>query len=638
MENYTLALTVKEIKEYIGGSKIVAFDYETAPDDPWRNEDRAALDPHKSHIVGCSFSVSAGTGIYVPVAHTNGKNINSEEFYAFLNDLLTDGELTKVAHNLAFEAAFSYARGIVIQPPVYDTICASQLCLNGPFRFRTLGESGLKTLAGEICGTPLPTYEQVAGGRHFDELDPEDYETVRYGAADSDYSLRLREIFNNWFEAFLPRHRYITEEVESPAAVYIGLMKYNGIPIDSELLEKKRAEAEKEVAFYYETLSALNGVTEVGESCSTRSFRDFIYKTLNLPVLKRTETGAPSLDDASLILLKDWCAEHRPECVRVFELVQRYRRWGKLKSTYLDGYKKYINLATGRIHPDILGLSTETGRMCCRNPNMQNMPRKANDPAGIRGLVRAPEGMLLVSCDFSQIELRIGAFYCRDRQMLKVYREDGDIHAATTSVIFPVTYEEARDKSAPDYKEHRTIAKNVNFGIFYGLYAKGLQSTLKFKAGLDKPLAECMEILNNLRRGYPGLAVWQDSTKREAACRGYTETWLGRRRYLPDINSGDWGKKSFAERCALNTPVQGTAADIIKLACASLLPMLRDNPWLQPILQIHDELTFLVPEDKLEDAVEIIKLCMERQPFPELDVPLKAEAAAGENFSAMEEL
>ena len=221
--------------------------------------------------------------------------------------------------------------------------------------------------------------------------------------------------------------------------------------------------------------------------------------------------------------------------------------------------------------------------------------------------------------------------------MLETYRNGGDIHAQTTSVLFGVSYEEAQDKHAANYKEHRTIAKNVNFGTFYGLFPRGLQRTLKFKAGIEKSVSECEEILESLKRGYKGLATWQAETKAIAAKRMYSETWLGRRRYLPGIASDDWGKRSFAERCALNTPIQGTAADILKLAITRILSGLPEREWLRPILQIHDELTFIIPQDRLSEAVAFVRQCMEEKPFPEFDLPLIAEASAGPTFGTMEE-
>ena len=222
--------------------------------------------------------------------------------------------------------------------------------------------------------------------------------------------------------------------------------------------------------------------------------------------------------------------------------------------------------------------------------------------------------------------------------MLQTYRDGGDIHAQTTSVIYGIPFEQAADKNAEHYKERRTIAKNCNFGVFFGLFPRGLQKTLKFKAGLDTPLSDCERIIANLKSGYPQLSLWQEVVKRQAAARRYSETWLGRRRYLPNITSEDWGKKSFAERCAMNTPIQGTAADILKLALSRLIAGLRERPWLKPLLQIHDELVFELPADKVEEAAAFVRSCMEAQPFPEFDVPVIAEGAFGPSFGSMAEM
>ena len=635
---YKCVTTAEGIKEYIGSSLLVAFDFETAPDEPYRNEDKAALDPAKAHIVGCSFSIKEGTGIYVPVAHRIGTNIDKTAFFSFLEEFLTDTTVTKIAHNIAFESSMAYAKGIVIHAPVYDTICASQMSLKSAYEFRRLNESGLKRLAEELFDEPLPSFSSVTDGRHFDELDAQDAETVRYGAADSDFALRLYHKFNDWFDRYLPKHRYIVEEIESPTAVYLGIMKKNGIPVNLPLMQERKKEAEDEMARIRGEIEFIIGDVNIGANCSTQAFKNYLYKDLGLPILKTTETNREAADDMTMTLLKEWCDKNRPELSKLFSLVQEYRKWGKIKSTYIDGYLKHLNTVTGCIHPDMFALSTDTGRMNCRNPNAQNMPRKTNDPIGVRNFIKAPEHRLILSLDFSQIELRVGAFYCRDERMLDTYRMGGDIHAATTSVIFGVSYEEAQDKHSENYKEHRTIAKNVNFGTFYGLFPRGLQKTLKFKAGVEKSVSECEEILFNLKHGYKGLTSWQEETKADAARRMYSETWLGRRRYLPNINSDDWGQKSFSERCALNTPIQGTAADILKLAITRILAGLSEREWLKPILQIHDELTFIIPEDKLTEAVTFIRRCMEEKPFPEFDLPLIAEASAGPTFGMMEEL
>ena len=942
--DYHIIYTTDAIREYIGDAGIIAFDFETSPDDAWRDEPKAALDAHKAHIVGISLSVSEGSAVYIPLAHKVGDNAaNPASVIEHLREAVFENpKVMKVAHNLSFEAMFLYALGIVVCEPCYDTIAAAQLTLKSKFEFRNLSDSGLKLLSTSLFGANMPDFNTVTAGRHFDEMDPEDDETLRYACADSDYTLRLYHKFNGWFDKNLPSHRNLVEQVESPTAVYCGMMKYNGVPMNAAAMLERQKEAEEKIVSLRAEIDEMTGGVDIGANASTSAFKQYLYKDLGLPVLKTTEKHQEAADDATMILLAEYCQEKRPELVRLFELVQEYRRWGKLKSTYIDGYMTHINAATGRIHPDLMPLGTETGRFASRNPNLQNCfdekteiltmrgfvpfpeltsrdsvaqwqageidfvspleiivqqyegemvclknqhidlfmtpdhrcllqnrktrqffivpaseyavdcrqlhagqyrfgnrhlksaeitllaaaqadgyyhdggidftfekarkyrrllqallelnvpfsdrvrkdgkvtlrlkkspfcawvmrtlgeekmwgkwlldydqqtvngllseilhwdgcftrsnhyrssikqnadwmqilyvltgrranlrqyhngnpnsavnyqldvtdrnysltsniekdtvafsgkvycvsvssgfivirrngrvcitsncPRKDNDPVGVRKFIAAPEGSLLISLDFSQIELRVGAFYCRDEKMLETYRGGGDIHAQTTSVIFKIPFETAVDKNAPHYKERRTIAKNCNFGVFYGLFAAGLQRTLRFKAGLDVSKQECETIIEQLKSGYPRLAEWQDRFKRRAASTYFSETWLGRRRYLIGILSSDWGTRSFAERCAMNTPIQGTAADILKLAMGRIVAGMKKRPWLKPFLQIHDELVFEIPADKLDEAVTFIKVCMEAQPFPEFDVPIIAEAAYGANFGELKEM
>jgi DNA polymerase-1 len=626
---YKSTTDISEVKAYLGGAKVVAFDFETAPDEQYRHEDRAALDPHKAHIVGVSFSVDAESGIYVPIEHRLGENAWRPGIWAFLREFAKNPNIVKVAHNLAFESMFLYARGIVVQAPVYDTIAASQLTLKSDTDFRTLGDSGLKTLVPKLLGVELPSFTAVTDGKHFDELDSSDSETTRYACADSDYTLRLYHLFNEWFDRWLPKHRTIVEQIESPTAVYTGIMKYNGLLVNAELMQQKADDCETKLKKLREEIAFIVGDVNIGANASTSAFKQYLYTDLGLPVLKTTAKYQEAADDEALVLLSDWCETNRPDLVPLFKLIQDYRSWGKIKSTYIDGYRQHINTETGRIHADLMPLATETGRFAARKPNLQNMPRAGADDVGVRNFFIAPEGKTLLSLDFSQIELRVGAFYCRDEKMVETYRTGGDIHDQTATVI----YGEGKHS-----KEQRTIAKNVNFGTFYGLFPRGLHRTLKFKAGVEKTLDECETIIANLKAGYPRLTMWQDETKCAAARYRYAETWLGRRRYLPGIASTDWGKKSFAERCALNTPIQGTAADILKLALGRIIAGLPDRPWLRALLQIHDELVFELPTERVTEAVAFIKACMEAQPFPEFDLPIIADAAVGARFGEMTEV
>lgn len=192
--------------------------------------------------------------------------------------------------------------------------------------------------------------------------------------ADSDYTLRLYFKFNNWFDRFLPRHRVVVEELESPTAVYCGLMKYNGVPVDKDLMLERQKEADEKISAIRKEIDSITGGVAIGANASTSAFKQYLYKDLGLPVMKKTEKNQEAADDAAMQMLKEWCAENRPDLVRLFELVQEYRKWGKLKSTYIDGYLTHVNTTTGRIHPDLMPLGTETGRFASRNPNLQNCP------------------------------------------------------------------------------------------------------------------------------------------------------------------------------------------------------------------------------------------------------------------------
>ena len=640
MQEYKTVRTVAEIEEYIGDAEVIAFDFETAPTDEYRDEEMAALDAHKSDIVGISMSKEAGTAIYVPLRHRAYENADASIVMSYLTSrLFTSRKITKLAHNLAFEAMFLYKYGIVLQEPVYDTIVAAQLTLKSDYEFRELKECGLKKLVPYLYNVELPTFESVVGELYFDELDPDIWNTCRYACADSDYALQLYHTFNDWFENNIPKHRYICEEIESPTAVFTGMMKYNGVGVDAALMEQKKQEAEEKLMDLRSKILDVTGDIEIGENCGTEAFKNFLYKTLGLPVIKLTAKYREAADDEAIQMLAGYCKQVRPELVEFFDTVKEFRKWAKIKSTYIDGYMKHINTATGRIHPDLIPMGTDTGRFAARNPNLQNMPRKGGDPIGVRQFVIASKDSTFLDFDFSQIELRVGAFYCRDEKMMETYRSGGDIHAQTTSVIFNIPISEAVDKDNPDYKERRTIAKNVNFGTFYGLFPKGLQRTLEFKAGLKTSIEYCEAIISNLKAGYEKLSQWQHDTVRSAKLDMYSETAFGRRRYLPEIrNNKEWGKRSFAERCALNTPIQGTAAEILKLAMKRLIAELKDKPYIRPILQIHDELLFEVDNGYEKEAAALIKAAMEACPFDGFDIPIVAEGEHGTCFGKLAEL
>ena len=666
--NYRCKTNLQEIEKYLRGAGVVAFDFETAPLPAYREDEKAALDAHRSHIVGVSLSVAEGSAIYVPLRHLRGPNAGAEQIIPFLRGALwMNPAVVKIAHNLSFEAMFLYALGVVVQPPCYDTIAAAQMTLKTTFEFRALSDSGLKKLVPELLGDELPTFEDVTEGRFFDELASDDPDTVRYACADSDYALRLYRRFNEWFDAYLPRHRWIVENIESPTAVYCGLMKYNGLRMDETAMIRKQGECAARLLELREKIHAMTGDVEIGANAGTQAFKDYLFKTLGLPVLKTTAknaghsrptagrlearrseaecAGTPgairdahgaSIDDQTMVMLAEWCAEHRPELVPLFELVQEYRKWSKLKTTYIDGYLRFINPATGRIHPDLLPLATETGRFACRRPNLQNQCQPGNDYVGVRNFIVSPEGWLLMEADYSQVELRIVAYLSQDAVMLDAYKNGEDIHSITTSAVFGISREEAADKHHSEYKHRRTVAKGTMFGILYGIGAKGLSVNLKASAGVRASVEQCEQYIAGIKARYTNLATWQQYAKETARRRQYAQTALGRRRYLPGIRSQDFRRRASSERMAMNTPVQGLAADCLKLAMGRLVKTLADKPYIRPVMTVHDSLVFEVRADHVDEAAALVKGCMEALPPLENFMPLVAEVAVGERYGELE--
>ena len=635
--NYRCETDLRKIEQYLHKADVVAFDFETAPLPAYREDEKAALDAHRSHIVGVSLSVAEGSAVYVPLRHLRGPNADPVQIIPFLRDALwMNPAVIKIAHNLSFEAMFLYALGVVVQPPCYDTIAAAQMTLKTTFEFRALSDSGLKKLVPELLGDELPTFEDVTEGRFFDELASDDPDTVRYACADSDYALRLYRRFNEWFDAYLPRHRWIVENIESPTAVYCGLMKYNGLLMDETAMIRKQGECAARLLELREKIHAMTGDVEIGANAGTQAFKDYLFKTLGLPVLKTTAKNAEAADDQTMVMLAEWCAEHRPELVPLFELVQEYRKWSKLKTTYIDGYLRFINPVTGRIHPDLLPLATETGRFACRRPNLQNQCQPGNDYVGVRNFIVSPEGWLLMEADYSQVELRIVAYLSQDAVMLDAYKNGEDIHSITTSAVFGISREEAADKRHSEYKHRRTVAKGTMFGILYGIGAKGLSVNLKASAGVRASVGQCEQYIAGIKARYTNLAAWQQYAKETARRRQYAQTALGRRRYLPGIRSQDFRRRASSERMAMNTPVQGLAADCLKLAMGRLVKTLADKPYIRPVMTVHDSLVFEVRADHVDEAAALVKGCMEALPPLENFMPLVAEVAVGERYGELE--
>ena len=324
--SYRLVKTVDEIAEYLCRHSLIGLDIETAPKERYRSDKKAALDSNKSQIIGISLSVQSGTWIYIPLLHRNYDNVNVPNIWEYIkNCILLDENKTVVIHNAAFESAFFYALGVVMRCKVYGTMAAAQLTLKTNTEFRNLSDSGLKELISELLKVELPTFEAVTEGKFFDELNPDNYETVRYACADSDYALRLYHVFNRWFDENLPKHRFIVEEIESPTAIYVGLMKHNGIRVNIELMLQKNEELTDYLLQLREDIRLFTGGVNIGKNANTREFKDYLYKQLNLPIVKTTYGRSESVDDEAIILLEDYCKSERKDILPLFGMIREYR-------------------------------------------------------------------------------------------------------------------------------------------------------------------------------------------------------------------------------------------------------------------------------------------------------------------------
>ena len=637
--DYKLALNKEKIAEYIGDSKLFALDIETSPKAKYRDDEKASLDAHKSTITGISFSVKEGTGIYVPFRHKVGKNADFVGTWDWIKqNILMNENLTVIIHNAAFETMFFYALGCVPQCKVYDTMAAAQMTLKNDTEFRKLSDSGLKKLVPEIFGVELPSFDDVTEGKFFDELDSEDFETMRYACADSDFALRLYRYFNAWFDKNLPKHRYIVEKIESPTAVYCGLMKYNGILMDVNFMGKKQKELTDVKSQLKEDIELLTGGIDIGKNAGTKEFKKYLYEQLNLPVLKRTKTGTASIDDEAILLLEEYCRAKKPDIYPLFAMIREYRNLDKIMSTYINGFLKYCEPKTNKIHSNFGQLGAESGRFSCRNPNFQNLKAGISSDFNVRDFVIAPENKSIIEADYSQVELKIAAYLSQDEAMLGAYKHGEDIHAVTTSAVFKIPVETAKDKSDPNYKKRRTVAKSTIFGVLYGIYKNGLQRNLKVSAGIDLTAEECEDFITGLKTRFYGLASWQKRTVATAKENRYIETKFGRRRYLPSINSVNFKNRSADERVALNHGVQGLAAECLKLSMARLVKELPKYQYLNPILTVHDSLVFVCPDEKVPEAAKLIKKCMEITPFTDFDIPLNVEVSAGKSYGKLKEI
>lgn len=648
---YDVVTDLAALETFLAGATVVAFDFETAPQQPWQDDSKAALDPHRGEIVGISLAVSPTTAeknnvsaIYIPLRHhpdgalATGVNADPAVVLTLLRRQVFENEaVTKIAHNLAFEAKFLLAMGITLVPPVFDTMAGALLIYKDEGHFRRLADVGLKTLARDWFGLALPSYGAVVGDGSFADLDPRAPAITRYACSDAAVALRLYQLETDWFRQHLPAHEALVKNLESPVALFTARMEHRGVLADGAHINAAAAACREQLQSYQRQLETMGSrPVKVGQNASTNDLKAYLFSDLGLPVLKRTDTGKASVDAEAILGLCDYCRKQAPEQLLYLEAITAYRGLNKLYKTYLMGLADKISPISGAIHTQFFPLGAETGRFTSAQPNCQNLPAGELFGVNVRDFLIARPGFTLVAVDYSQIELRIGAWFTRDPNLLAVYQHDGDVHAVTTAAVYGITLAQAKDTTDPAYKARRTVAKNINFGILYGLHPRGLQTILRLKTGQDLSLEACEAMIFNLRLAYPELLPWQERIKTEARYRETVDTALGRRRCLPGINAPDEGLQGHFERAALNHPIQGTAADILKLAMVRLEAGLSERPFIHPLLTVHDEIVFEVATPKLTAAIPWIAAVMAAQPFPEFDVPLAVAVSVGQRYGSLE--
>lgn len=596
--NYSTILDMSEFDawvERLKGADVFAFDTETT-----------SVNAMEAQLVGLSFAVQAGEAAYVPVAHDYlgaPEQLPRDVVLQKLKPILEDESKSIVAQNLKYDRTVLANCGLTIRAQVFDSMLESYL-------FNSVaGRHDMNSLADRCLGRTTIHFEDIAGKGAkqltFNQIALE--EAGPYAAEDADICLQLHHFF--WpklnKESGLAK---LYHEIEGPLESVLSKIERNGALIDADAMFAQSEEIaarlqQLEVEVHDKAGQAFN-------LSSPKQLQEILYQKLELPVLKKTPKGQPSTAEEVLVQLAD--------DYEIPKLILEFRGLAKLKSTYTDKLPVMINQSTGRIHTSYHQAVAATGRLSSSDPNLQNIPVRTEEGRRIRKAFVAPEGQRIVAADYSQIELRIMAHLSQDKGLLNAFQQGQDVHSATAAEVFDVDHAEV----TPD---QRRKAKAINFGLMYGMSAFGLGRQLQI------PRNEAQAYMEIYFDRYPGVARFMEQIRAEAADQGFVETLFGRRLYLPDINNRQAQRRQAAERTAINAPMQGTAADIIKLA------MIEVDSWLDKsgfpakmIMQVHDELVFEVDEDKVDAfAAEISE---KMQCAASLDVPLIVDVGTGMNW------
>jgi DNA polymerase-1 len=591
MDEQTLQTWITKLE----AAEVFAFDTETT-----------SLDSMQAELVGLSFSVKAGEAAYVPVGHEYAGapvQLDRDRVLQLVKPLLEDPEAAKVGQHIKYDMNVLSQYGVAVRGVAFDTMLESYV-------FNSTGSRhDMDSLALKYLGRQTTHYEDIAGKGAkqilFSEVRIED--ASHYAAEDADITLQLHQHLWPRLQKD-PALAGVLSDIEIPLIPVLARMEQRGVLIDGELLTEQSHEMAKQIQQL--EADAHEAAEQPFNLGSPKQLQQILFEKQGLPVIRKTPKGQPSTAED---VLQELAQEYE-----LPSLILEYRSLSKLRSTYTDRLPEQINPRTGRVHTSYHQAVAATGRLSSSDPNLQNIPIRTPQGRRIRQAFVAPEGCLIMACDYSQIELRIMAHLSGDQGLLKAFRDDVDVHRATAGEVFGVAY---GDVDA----DHRRAAKAINFGLMYGMSAFGLARQLNIGR------AEAQAYMDTYFMRYPDVQQFMEDTRRKARDQGYVETLFGRRLYLPDINASNMQRRQGAERAAINAPMQGTAADIIKRA------MITVDDWLQSempeahlVMQVHDELVFEVLETDLDRLKEAVVSRMAAA--AELDVPLVVDTGSGPDW------
>ena len=562
------------------------------------------LDYMAANLVGISFALENGEAAYLPLQLDYlgaPKTLEKTTALALLKPILENPAIQKVGQNFKYDLTIFARNGIDVQGVAFDTMLESYV-------LNSTGRHNMDDLAKRYLGHQTITFEEIAGkGKNqltFNQIPLE--KAAEYAAEDADVTMKLQQVL--WEKLSKePTLEKLFKEMELPLLGVLSRMERRGVLIDSDALFLQSNEIANRLSELEEQAYVLAG--QPFNLASTKQLQEILFDKLGLPIIQKTPKGAPSTNEE---VLEELAFSHELPKVLV-----EHRGLSKLKSTYTDKLPQMVNPQTGRVHTSYHQAVTATGRLSSSDPNLQNIPIRNEEGRRIRQAFIAREGFTVVAADYSQIELRIMAHLSQDQGLINAFTQGKDIHRSTAAEIFGVSLDEVTS-------EQRRNAKAINFGLIYGMSAFGLSRQL----GIGR--ADAQSYMDLYFKRYPGVQTFMHDIREKAKAQGYVETLFGRRLYLPDINSSNGMRRKAAERVAINAPMQGTAADIIKRAMIQLDQKLQNDPDIAMIMQVHDELVFEVRSEKVAFYSELIKTHMESA--ADLVVPLIVDVGQGTNW------